>query len=89
LIAIANQLNQRDHPGAANLGYINPALYAIASDSARYASDFYDVTLGINQNPRYPSVPGYPATTGWDPVTGLGTPNAANLIPDLVAQISG
>jgi hypothetical protein len=26
-----------------------------------------------------PSVAGYPATTGWDPVTGLGTPNAANL----------
>jgi hypothetical protein len=30
-------------------------------------------------------VPGYPATTGWDPITGLGTPNAALLLPDLVA----
>jgi subtilase family serine protease len=89
LIAIANQLNQQDHPGAANLGYINPALYAIASDPGRYSNDFYDVTTGKNQNPKYPSVPGYPATTGWDPVTGLGTPNAANFIPDLVAQISG
>lgn len=28
-----------------------------------------------------PAIPGYPATTGWDPVTGLGTPNAANLLP--------
>jgi hypothetical protein len=28
-------------------------------------------------------IAGYPATTGWDPVTGLGTPNAANLVPDL------
>ena len=27
---------------------------------------------------------GYTATNGWDPVTGLGTPNAALLIPDLV-----
>ena len=34
-------------------------------------------------------VPGYPATTGSDPVTGLGTPNAANLIPDLVAAGHG
>ena len=34
-------------------------------------------------------VPGYPATTGSDPVTGLGTPNAANLIPDLVAAVHG
>ena len=32
-------------------------------------------------------LPGYPATTGWDPVTGLGTPNAANLLPDLVALV--
>lgn len=28
-----------------------------------------------------------PATTGWDPVTGLGTPNAAKLLPDLVAAV--
>ena len=89
LIAIANQYNRVHHPGAQNLGYINPALYAIASDPTMYANDFFDVTLGNNQNPLVPSVPGYPATTGWDPVTGLGTPNAANLIPDLVAQVSG
>jgi hypothetical protein len=25
------------------------------------------------------------ASTGWDPTTGLGTPNAANLLPDLAA----
>jgi hypothetical protein len=30
-------------------------------------------------------VPGYSAGTGWDPTTGLGTPNAAELIPDLAA----
>jgi subtilase family serine protease len=68
------------------LGLINPALYQIASDPAKYAADFYDVATG-NTNQGDPSVPGYPATTGWDPVTGLGTPNAANLLPDLVALI--
>jgi len=36
-----------------------------------------------------PAVPGYPATAGWDPITGLGSPNAANLIPDLVAAVHG
>lgn|GEM_PF-6118915 len=51
------------------------------------SNDFFDVTLGNNH--AVASVPGYPATTGSDPVTGLGTPNAANLIPDLVAQVSG
>jgi len=77
LVAIGDQLN---HGG---LGLINPALYKLAANGASYGADFYDVTVGNNQ--ANPTIPGYPATTGWDPVTGLGTPNAANLVPDLVA----
>lgn len=75
LIAIADQMAGRD------LGYINPALYQIANSSS-YASDFFDVTVGNNQTS---SIPGYSASPGWDAVTGLGTPNVANLIPDLIA----
>jgi len=78
LIAIAAQLN------GGGLGQINAALYKMAAGPG-YAADFYDITVGNNQ--AYASVAGYPATTGWDPVTGLGTPNAANLIPDLVAAM--
>ena len=44
----------------------------------------YDVTVG-NNGAFAPNVPGYPAQTGWDPVTGLGTPNAANLVPALAS----
>jgi subtilase family serine protease len=77
LVALADQVN------GGGLGLLNPYLYEIASNPAQYANDFYDVTVGNNQVD--PSIPGYPATTGWDPITGLGTPNAANLIPDLVA----
>lgn len=77
LIAIADQMAGRD------LGFINPALYEIADSPARYAADFYDVTTGCNQTTV--SIPGYCASQGWDAVTGLGTPNAANLIPDLIA----
>jgi subtilase family serine protease len=77
LVAIADQIN------GGGLGLINPALYAIGADPARYANDFFDVTTG--NNTADPLIAGYPATPGWDPVTGLGTPNAANLIPDLVA----
>jgi subtilase family serine protease len=80
IVAIADQAN------GGGLGLINPGLYKIGADAARYASDFYDVTTGNNTAS---SVPGYPATTGWDPVTGLGTPNAANLVPDLVAAVHG
>ena len=78
LVAIADQV----HGGG--LGLINPRLYAIGADPAKYANDFFDVTTG-NNGAAAPAIPGYPATTGWDPVTGLGTPNAANLIPDLAA----
>jgi subtilase family serine protease len=81
MIAIADQIN------GGGLGLINPALYKIGSDPTRYANDFHDVTTGNNQAD--PSIPGYPATTGWDPVTGLGTPNAANLLPDLVLAAHG
>jgi subtilase family serine protease len=77
LVALADQIKGKA------LGYINPALYQIASNPTTYANDFYDVTAGTNAG--FPPVPGYPATTGWDPVTGLGTPNAANLLPDLAA----
>jgi len=79
LVAIADQLN------GGGLGLINPALYKVAN-SSNYAADFFDVTVGNNTNPNVsPAVPGYPATKGWDPITGLGTPDAAKLLPDLVA----
>jgi subtilase family serine protease len=79
LMALADQIARRD------LGYINPALYQIASHPAQYASDFFDVTVGNNQTT---SIPGYSASPGWDAVTGLGSPNVANLIPDLIAATS-
>ena len=80
LIAIADQISGN------NLGFINPALYKIGSDATRYANDFFDVTTGGNQTS---SIPGYSASQGWDAVTGLGTPNAPNFAPDLVAAVHG
>jgi subtilase family serine protease len=76
LVAIADQI------AGHGLGLINPTLYDLAA-GPNYGTYFYDVTTGNNQAD--PDVPGYPATAGWDPVTGLGTPNAANLVPALAA----
>jgi len=76
LVAMANQIANR------RLGFINPALYQIANNPAMYAADFFDVTSGCNKTS---AIPGYCASTGWDAATGLGTPNAAALIPDLIA----
>jgi subtilase family serine protease len=81
LVAIAAQIK------GSGLGQINPALYGLASDPATYARDFFDITTGDNQTD--PNIPGFPATTGWDPDTGLGTPNAAALLPDLAAAAAG
>ena len=81
LVAIADQIN------GGGLGLINPALYRMGADPVRYANDFFDITRG--NNTADPTIPGYPATIGWDPITGLGTPNAANLVPDLVAAVHG
>ncbi len=81
MVAIADQIN------GGGLGLINPALYKIGSNPTRYANDFFDETTGLNQT--VASIPGYPATAGWDPVTGLGSANAANLLPDLVNAVHG
>jgi subtilase family serine protease len=88
LVAIADQINKEKY-GQTGLGLINPALYKLAANASKYSSDFFDIAhtavAGVaNDNQADPSVPGFPATPGWDPVTGLGTPNAALLIPDLV-----
>jgi subtilase family serine protease len=45
-----------------------------AANGSVYSSNYYDVTSGSN---------GYPAGTGYDLATGLGSPKANNLIPYL------
>ncbi|KAI0085907.1 peptidase S8/S53 domain-containing protein, partial [Irpex rosettiformis] len=55
--------------GKSPLGFLNPFLYA-------NPSAFNDVTSGSNPGC---NTNGFKATSGWDPVTGLGTPNFAGL----------
>jgi subtilase family serine protease len=78
IIAVANQI-----AGHA-LGFINPTLYGIAG-SKNYAQDFHAITSGNNSiTLGTVHVKGYSAGSGWNAVTGLGTPNAAKLLPDLI-----
>lgn len=75
LVAVADQYAGHD------LGFINPALYRIAASTA-YRRAFHDVTTGNNTVVFPPKTfPGYRAGAGWDPVTGLGTPDAQVLVP--------
>lgn len=75
--AIADQM--AGHP----LGFLNTALYQIAG-SARYTQDFHDITVGNNSVSGAVNVQGYNAVPGWDAITGLGSPNAVNLLPDVI-----
>ncbi|MHB8351276.1 MAG: PKD domain-containing protein, partial [Thermoplasmata archaeon] len=67
IVAVGDQYAGR------SLGYLNPGLYQILRGGT-YAADFHDITQGSN---------GYSAGIGWDPVTGLGTPIAGALLPEL------
>jgi subtilase family serine protease len=65
-----------------NLGYINPSLYAFYFDGTAYSSGaFHDITKGDNTFPTGYTVLGYNATKGWDAPTGIGSPDAADLVP--------
>ncbi|KAH8078042.1 family S53 protease-like protein [Cristinia sonorae] len=56
--------------GKSPLGFLNPFLYA-------NPQAFNDITTGNNPGC---NTNGFPAVSGWDPVTGLGTPNFPALL---------
>ena len=79
--AIADQM--AGHP----LGFINPGLYKVAASSI-YAQAFHEITIGNNSVDNGAiNVKGYSAMPGWNPVTGLGTPDAEVLLPALIAAL--
>jgi subtilase family serine protease len=65
-----------------NLGYINPSLYEFYFSTHAYSSGaFHDITIGDNTYPTGYAVAGYEATKGWDAPTGIGSPDATDLVP--------
>ena len=68
LIALMNQ--KLGH----SIGFINSVLYG--NFSAKLIGDFHDITSGNNGT--------YSAAAGWDPCTGLGSPDGAKLLNAIV-----
>jgi kumamolisin len=62
--------------GAAAIGFANPVIYRLADDSKLSPSPFHDITVGGNVF--------YEAGPGYDPVTGVGSPNVAVLAQDIL-----
>ncbi|KAH8819981.1 peptidase S8/S53 domain-containing protein [Xylogone sp. PMI_703] len=60
----------RLNAGKSSIGFINPTIYA-------HPEVFNDIVGGGNQGC---GTAGFEAVEGWDPVTGLGTPNTAKML---------
>ncbi len=76
-MALANQ--QAAANGTSPIGFLNPTIYFIGQGEF-YNNDFHDITIGNNNNGKGQS---YNAVTGYDLVTGWGSPNGQSLINDL------
>jgi kumamolisin len=68
-IALANE--QLANNGQPTIGFINPTIYSESVTSA-YGSEFHDITSGTSGS--------FSAVTGYDLVTGWGSPNGTGLI---------
>ena len=81
LIALADQYAGRP------LGFVNAGINRVA-ESSKYHAAFHDVTAGNNTVAFSPTtIKGYPASSGWDPVTGWGSPDASVVVPLLPRDV--
>jgi hypothetical protein len=82
-MALVNQ--QAEAGNNSDLGFIDPAIYSIGAGS-NYSSDFYDISSGNNNCCEATLY--YNAVTGYDLVTGWGSPDGQNLIDALAGPLS-
>jgi len=76
-IALVNQ--QLASNGDPTIGFINPTIYA-QNITSSYSTDFHDITSGTSGS--------FSAATGYDLVTGWGSPNGVGLINALAGGTS-
>jgi hypothetical protein len=94
-VALINQQSAANATAAgsnATLGFLNPTIYTVGQD-ASYANTFHDIISGDNANGTActpatlgclaDGVQGFNAVTGFDLVTGWGSPNGPSLFDAL------
>ena len=81
IVALANEARANAGKGLLG-GNLNADLYSIYH-SARYATDFHDITVGNNMLTG--STVGFSASTRYDVASGIGSPIVDQLIVDLTA----
>jgi len=77
-IALVNQ--QLAQNGQSTIGFINPTIYQ-QNVTSSYATDFHDITSGTSGS--------FSAVSGYDLVTGWGSPNGVGLINALAGGSTG
>ena len=89
IVAAMTALADSSGPCVANgpAGFVNPTIYDLARNATTYAANFHDETTGDNAyTPSGYLGSLYPAAEGYDMASGLGSPQAQNLIPSLCAK---
>jgi Chitobiase/beta-hexosaminidase C-terminal domain len=81
-MALVNQKAQTE--GEPPLGFLNPALYSIG-EGASYATAFHDITEGNNGSFGQQSY--FYAVSGYDLVTGLGSPAGGAMVDSLAPTL--
>lgn len=79
LVALVDQGRVRPLSSSGTSGNLLTDLYGLAgtTGSSGYSQNFHDITVGSNGNPALP---------GYDLVTGIGSPQANNLVPALIRE---
>jgi subtilase family serine protease len=75
-MALVNEQAVANHN--ATLGFINPSIYSFGVGSG-YSADFHDIISGTSGS--YSAVTGYDLVTGWGSPNGSGLVNALSVIP--------
>jgi len=75
----------RAEEGKAALGFLNPALYAVYDSQDNFNQYFNDVAMGYNEGCSVDSNVAWYAASGWDPITGVGTPKFNEMLEQLNA----
>jgi len=78
IFSLLNDLRMQS--GKSSLGFLNPFIY-------ENMKSFNDITTGVSEGCL--TGLGWPAKAGWDAVTGVGTPNYANLAKAVEALPAG
>jgi len=77
LVADANQM------AGGRIGFLNNRIYGWTSSATLENRLFHDITTGDNA---FGDISGFAATTGWDAATGVGSPKADALVPQLAGR---